>query len=83
MDLQQAYCLQFYDIWDVAWTAIFYLDGYTGNLIDLQGSDEAIVFNFENDSDDPFAPIKPSQVSFNVVLNEGESLSTLFEVGDM
>lgn len=83
MDLQQAYCLQFYDIWDVAWTAIFYLDGYTGNLIDLQGSDEAIVFNFENDSDDPFAPIKPSQVTFNVILNENESLSTLFEVGDM
>lgn len=83
MDLQQAYCLQFYDIWDVAWTAIFYLDGYTGNLTYLQGSDEAIVFNFENDSDDPFAPIKPSQVTFNVILNENESLSTLFEVGDM
>lgn len=83
MDLQQAYRLQFYDIWDVAWTAIFYLDGYTGNLTDLQGSDEAIVFNFENDSDDPFAPIKPSQVTFNVILNENESLSTLFEVGDM
>ena len=44
MDLQQAYCLQFYDIWDVAWTAIFYLDGSTGNLTYLQGSDEAIVF---------------------------------------
>lgn len=83
MDPQQAYRLQFYDIWDVAWTAIFYLDGYTGALTDLQGSDEAIVFNFENDSDDPFAPIKPSQVSFNVVLNEEESLSTLFEIGDM
>ena len=78
-----AYRLQFYDIWDVEWSAIFYLDGYTGALTDLQGSDEAIVFNFQNDSDDPFAPIKPSQVSFNVVLNEKESLSTLFEIGDM
>ncbi len=77
------YRLQFHDLWDVTWTAIFYLDGYTGALTDLQGSDEAIVFDFENDSDDPFGPIKPSQVTFNVILNENESLSTLFEVGDM
>ncbi len=77
------YRLQFHDLWDVTWTAIFYLDGYTGNLTDLQGSDEAIVFDFENDSDDPFAPLKPSQVTFNVVNKEDFSLSTLFEVGDM
>lgn len=83
MDWGSAYRLQFYDIWDVKWTAIFHLEGYTGDLTDLQGSEEAIVFDFENDSDDPFAPLKPSQVSFNVVLNEEESLSTLFEIGDM
>jgi hypothetical protein len=83
MDWGSAYRLQFYDIWDVKWTAIFHLEGYTGDLTDLQGSEEAIVFDFENDSDDPFAPLKPSQVTFNVINKEDFSLSTLFEVGDM
>jgi hypothetical protein len=79
-----AYRLEFYDIWeDENWRVDFNLQDYEGEIYELQGSGEALIFDFQNDSDDPFAPIKPSRAIMSIVNKENVIFSDLCDVGDM
>lgn len=82
-EFRAKYRLQFHDIWDVKWTALFHIFGYSGEMTDLQGSEEAIVFDFQNISDDPLDPIRPSSVTFNILNDENFSLYELYSVENM
>lgn len=83
MDWGPKYRLQFHDIWDVKWTALLHFRDYKGSITDLQGSEEAIVFDFQNGSDDVFDPLKPSSVTFNIVNTENFAFSDIYTAADM
>lgn len=83
MAWEKHYILQWYDLWNVKWTANLHTEDYSGEPEYLQGSGEAIVFEFRNDTDEIFGCLKPSSVILNIVCNSNFKFLELFTGGAM
>lgn len=81
--MEIAYRLQFYDLWGTKWTALLYLPDYDSDIVELQGSEEAIVFEFQTNNDGVFAPLQSSRVILNVVCDEHFKFDQLYSAENM
>ena len=79
----ETYKLEYYDIYDILWTAILSTENFAGDSVDLQGSGEAIGFEFTNGSDNAFDPYKPSNVILSVIGDTNFSYNSLYSVDSM
>lgn len=80
---EEHYILQWHDIWNVKWTAKLFTEDWDSEPEYLQGSEEAIVFEYRNDTDAAFGCLKPSSVILNVICDTKFKFRDLYTGGVM
>lgn len=83
MAWEKRYILQWQDVWGVRWTANLFTQDYPSDPEYLEGSEEAIEFEFRNDTDAAFGCLKPSSVTLNVIRDTPFKFMELFTGGIM
>jgi len=68
------YQLAIYDYYGIPWYVNFYKGEWFGDPIRLKGTGAPINIEYLNDSDDVFAPIKPSQIKLGIVIESSHIL---------
>lgn len=78
------YRCEFIDNGGLVWKWDFQWDGYSGDVIDMQGTDDPGMYEALSDSDDIFDnPIKGTQVKLKVYAEENLDYEDFFTVEDM
>jgi len=67
----------------IAWQVDIEEDGFSGDITTLQGAGDPLKFDFDNDSDDVFDPLKPSSAILTVMSEEHFALIDLYASEDL
>lgn len=71
------------DIYGVEWDIRIREDGFSGTITNLVGAGDPILFEWNNDSDDVFEPIKSSRLNLTVWSETNFSLIDLYSTEDL
>jgi len=86
MAFEIKYRIEFQDITEsvsaegVIWRIDLLENNFAGNITDLTPTDTPLIFNYDNDSDNVFDPIRPSSAEFNVYSDTNFALQDIYSI---
>src|SRR3989304_2657746 len=83
MDWVEKYNVGCYNLNGIKWIIKFFEDGYSGDVTTFKGSGSQFKYQLQNDSDDIFAPLKPTQVSVSAQIETLFGITDLYSTEDM